>query len=145
MPRDESLGSVFIVWAFIFQVVLIVHFAVRKVLFETYTLGFGWWVYGLFLPAVAVSILMRRGGWPWHFSVGGLLCLVWSVLGYWSDYVVAIPWRIAVYLPILVIYVVLYLGMIMFYWFPLALVRRSLWYIYAVLFIIGTYLNIISH
>ena len=33
----------------------------------------------------------------------------------------------------------------MFYWFPLALVSKPLWYVYAVLFIVSTLLNVTSH
>jgi hypothetical protein len=33
----------------------------------------------------------------------------------------------------------------MFYWWPLALISRPLWYIYAVLFIVSTVLNVSSH
>jgi hypothetical protein len=33
----------------------------------------------------------------------------------------------------------------MFYWFPLALVYKPLWYGYAILFVISTLLNITSH
>jgi hypothetical protein len=42
-------------------------------------------------------------------------------------------------------YLLLYLGTVMFYWFPLALIWKPLWYAYAVLFIISTYLNVTSH
>jgi hypothetical protein len=34
---------------------------------------------------------------------------------------------------------------VVFYWFPLALIDKTLWYMYAVLFIISACLNITSH
>jgi hypothetical protein len=42
-------------------------------------------------------------------------------------------------------YVLLYLGTVMFYWWPLGLLSRPLWIAYAVLFVIGTGLNVTSH
>ena len=42
-------------------------------------------------------------------------------------------------------YVFLYLGTVMFYWWPLALLSRPLWFVFAVLFVIGTILNLTSH
>jgi hypothetical protein len=33
----------------------------------------------------------------------------------------------------------------MFYWFPLALIQRPLWFVYAVLFSASSVLNITSH
>jgi hypothetical protein len=42
-------------------------------------------------------------------------------------------------------YVTLYLGTIMFYWWPLALLYRPLWFVFGALFVIGTILNITSH
>ncbi len=42
-------------------------------------------------------------------------------------------------------YVFLYLATVMFYWWPLALVSKPLWYVYAFLFMISTILNVTSH
>jgi len=140
-----TLNSLFTLWSFTYLIVLIAHFSIRKVLFEPYTLNYGWWVYLLGIPAVIISILMFRGGMTWSFAVGGVLCLAFSAFGYYADYVLGTPWRSPVYLPILVPYVLLYLGTIMFYWFPLALIDHGLWYAYAVLFAVSTYLNITSH
>jgi hypothetical protein len=42
-------------------------------------------------------------------------------------------------------YIVLYLATVMFYWWPLALIYKPLWYAYAILFIVSTILNITSH
>ena len=42
-------------------------------------------------------------------------------------------------------YVTLYLVTVMFYWWPLGLLSRPLWFVFAVLFVIGSILNITSH
>ena len=42
-------------------------------------------------------------------------------------------------------YVLLYLATIMFYWWPVGMLSRPLWYVYAGLFTLSTWLNISSH
>lgn len=141
----DNLDTLFIVWAFFFQIVLIVHFAVRKRFFESYTMKIGWIVYALSIPAVAISIVLLLGGKTWAFWLGGFLFLVYAAYGYWVDYVKKIQWRKPLRLSIMFPYVFLYLGTVMFYWWPLGLLSRSLWVIFAVLFVIGTILNVTSH
>lgn len=141
----DKLDRLFVVWAFIFQFVLIVHFAVRKLAFESYTVKYGWIVYALCIPAVVISIILLRGGKNWSFWLGGFIFLIYSVFGYWVDYVAQIPWRSPLQLSILFPYVILYLAAVMFYWWPLGLLSRKLWLAYTILFIIATFLNITSH
>jgi len=141
----DKRDTLFIVWAFAVQIILIIHFAVRKRFFESYTIKFGWIVYALSIPAVAISIILLLGGKSWSFWLGGFLFLIYAAFGYYVDYVKQIPWREPVDLSIMFPYVTLYLSMVMFYWWPLALISRPLWFVYAALFIISTILNIISH
>ena len=61
MTKLDNLDKLFIVWAFLFQIVLIIHFALRKPFFETYTVKFGWIVYALCIPAVVISLILMRG------------------------------------------------------------------------------------
>jgi hypothetical protein len=79
----DKLDRLFIVWAFLFQIVLIIHFALRKPFFGSYTVKFGWIVYALCIPAVVVSIILLRGGKSWSFWLGGFLFLIYAVFGYW--------------------------------------------------------------
>jgi hypothetical protein len=136
---------VFAVWAFLFQVVLIVHYILRRWSFDRYVLKYGWIVYALSIPAVGVSLYLLLKGEIWSLWVGGFIYLVWAVFGYWVDYVKGIPWRSPVHWPVFGPYVFLYLATIMFYWWPLGLIGRALWYVYAVLFVISTVLNVTSH
>jgi hypothetical protein len=148
MPdRDnlDKLDRLFVVWSFLFQIILIIHFALRKPFFESYTIKFGWIVYALCIPAVVISIILLRGGKSWSFWLGGFLFLIYAVFGYWVDYVLQIPFRNPLQLSIAFPYVFLYLAAVMFYWWPLGLLSRRLWFVYAILFIIGTILNITSH
>jgi hypothetical protein len=141
----DNLDILFVVWAFLFQIVHIVHFALRKRFFESYTMKIGWIVYALSIPAVVISIVLLLGGKTWSFWLGGFLFLIFAAYGYRIDYVKKIQWRNPLRLSIMFPYVSLYLGTVMFYWWPLALLSRPLWVVFAVLFVIGTILNVTSH
>jgi hypothetical protein len=145
MSDLDNWDKLFIVWAFLFQVVLIVHFALRKRFFESYTIKVGWIVYALCIPAVAISVMLLLRGKSWSFWLGGFLFLPYAAFGYWVDYVAKIQWRNPLRLSIATPYVFLYLATVMFYWWPLGLLGRPLWFAYGMLFVIGTILNITSH
>lgn len=141
----DAFETLFIVWAFLLQTLLITHFAIRKPLFESYTLKYGWLVYALCFPALIVSLVLLVDGKSWFFWLGGFLFLAFSAFGYWIDYVKGISWRKPLRKDIMFPYVTLYLAAIMFYWWPLATLHRPLWFVFAVLFIMGTVLNLTSH
>jgi len=141
----DNLDKLFVIWAFLVQIVLIVHFAVRKPFFESYTVKFGWIVYALSIPAVIISIILLRGGKSWSFWLAGFLFILFAVFGYWIDYVQQIPWRNPLQLRIMFPYAFLYLVTVMFYWWPVGILSRPLWIVYAILFVIGTILNVTSH
>ena len=144
--RDLSrVETFFVAWAFFFQVVLIVHFALRKWAFEAYVRPYGWLVYALGVGGLVLAILLMRDGQPWWLWFGGVLQFVWSVYGLWIEYARGIEWRNPPRWSIMGSYLTLYLSTIMFYWWPLALLNRRLWFAYAILFVIGTILNITSH
>jgi hypothetical protein len=145
MSELDRLDWLFVVWAFFFQIVLIVHFALRKQLFERYTMSYGWLVYALCIPAAVISVVLLVGGKSWSFWLGGFLFVLFAAFGYWIDYVKSIPWRNPLRVSVMVPYVVLYLATVMFYWWPLGLLSRPMWIAYAVLFVIGTVLNVTSH
>lgn len=141
----DRLDTLFVIWSFTLQIILIIHFAIRKPLFESYTEKFGWIVYALCLPALIISIVLLINGKSWSFWLGGFLFLIWSAYGYWVDYIKGISWRKPLRKDIVFPYITLYLGTIMFYWWPLALLYKPLWYIFGALFVIGSILNITSH
>jgi hypothetical protein len=106
---------------------------------------YGWIVYALGVSAVVVSILLLLGGKTWSLWIGGFIYLIWGIYGYTGEYAKGIHWWNPIHWPIFGPYVFLYLATIMFYWWPLGLVSRPLWYVYAVLFIVSTTLNVTSH
>lgn len=140
----DNLEILFVVWAFLFQITLIVHFTLRKWVFDI-ALKYGWIVYALSIPAAAISIILLLNGKTWSLWLGGFIYLVWATFGFSVEYVQKIEWRTPIRRSIFAPYVTLYLATIMFYWWPLGLISRSLWYVYAVLFIISTVLNVTSH
>jgi hypothetical protein len=109
MGKLDILDKLFIGWAFLFQILLIVHFAIRKPLFESYTVKYGWIIYALCIPAVVISIVLMRGGKDWTFWLGGFLFLVYAIFGYWVDFVAQIQFRNPLRLSILFPYAFLYL------------------------------------
>ena len=145
MSDLDNLDKLYIVWAFTFQIVLIVHFALRKPFFDSYTAKYGWIVYALCIPAVIISLLLMRGGKSWSFWLGGFLFVLYAAYGIWIDYVLKIQFRNPLRLSVAIPYVLLYLSTVMFYWWPLGLISRPLWFAYAILFVIATILNITSH
>jgi hypothetical protein len=145
VDKLDNLDILFVIWAFLFQTLHIVHFALRKPFFESYTIKMGWIVYALCIPAAVISVRLLLGGKSWSFWLGGFLFLLYAAFGYWVDYVMQIQWRNPLRLSIAFPYVFLYLGTVMFYWWPLGFLSRSLWVTFAVLFVIGTVLNVTSH
>lgn len=140
----EPSKLLFVLAAFLFQLILITHFALRRWRFAT-AIRYGPIIYALSLPAAAISLLLLLGGQPWSLWLAGFLYLAWGIFGYWVEYIRKMEWRSPPRWPVLVPYLLMYLGTVMFYWFPLALLWKPLWYLYAVLFIISTYLNVTSH
>ena len=140
----DKHDTLFVIWAFLMQICLIVLFAVRKSNLDL-ILKYGWILYLICIPAVIVSVMMLRGGKEWSFWVGGFIFLLWAIFGLFVEYGFGIKWRNPIVWSVFVPYVALYLGTIMFYWFPVGILSRPLWYIYAILFSLSTYLNIASH
>ena len=144
MSASDRLETVFVITAFLIQIVLIFHFALRKWRFDI-AVQYGPVVYALGLPAALVSCYLLLGGMQWSFWIGGFIYLTWAAFGYAIEYRMKIQWRSPIYWPVFIPYIGLYLAMIMFYWWPLALIGRQLWYLYAALFAVSTILNLASH
>lgn len=137
--------AMFVFTAFLFHMVLIVHFALRKWRFET-AIRYGPIVYALSVPAALVSVVLIVGEQPWWMVIGGFLYLAWAVYGYVVEYVQHIDWRTppirwSIFGP----YITLYLATVMFYWWPLVRIWKPLWFAAGALFLINTLLNVTSH
>jgi hypothetical protein len=144
MVGSNIFETLFAVTAILFQVILITHFALRKWNFDL-AMRYGWIVYALSIPFAAISMVILMEGRSWSFWLGGFIYLVWAVFGYSVEYIRGIQWRSPVQWSVMGPYVTLYLAAVMFYWWPLALINKPLWYVYAVLFVVSTVLNVTSH
>jgi hypothetical protein len=144
MLGADTLESLYVLNAFLFQIILIVHFALRKWRFNL-AIRYGPIVYGLGIPSAIISMLLLLGGKAWSLWMGGLIYLTWGIYGYLVEYVRRIEWRNPIRWSVFGPYIFLYLSTVMFYWWPLALIYKPLWYLYAILFITSTILNITSH
>jgi|WetSurMetagenome_2_1015567.scaffolds.fasta_scaffold12831_4 hypothetical protein len=144
MGGFNSLQILFIIVAFAFQVTLIVHFSLRRWRFD-FAVRNGWIIYVLGLAAAGVSLWLLSKGMSWSFWLGGFIYLIWGIYGIWIEYIKKVQWRDPINWTVFVPYIILYLSASMFYWFPLALINKLLWYFFAVLFIASTYLNVTSH
>lgn len=140
----DALDTLFVAFAFLFQIVLILHFAVRNRALDT-AVRYGPLVYALALPAMALTLAQIAAGKPWYLWLAGPLFGVWALFGYYVEYMRRIEWRSPIRPLVFVPYVALYLATIMFYWWPLATLSRPLWYAYAALFVVATVLNVGSH
>ncbi len=144
MPGLNVHETIFVVSAFTFQVVLITHFSLRRWRFDL-AMQFGPFVYALCIPAAGFSLYQLLNGESWYLWIGGFIYLIWAVYGYSVEYIQKIEWRNSRNWPVLGPYITLYLATVMFYWWPLALVYKPFWSVYAFVFIISTYLNVTSH
>jgi len=111
----------------------------------TAALRVGWIVYALGIPAVVVSVLLMRAGRPWFVWLAGFLYGAWAVFGFLVDVARPLEWRSPILWPVFLPYVLLYMSSLMFDWWPLATIQRPLWFVYAVLFLVSTVLNVSSH
>lgn len=92
-----------------------------------------------------ISLVILFGWKSWSFWLGGFLFIAFAAYGSWIDYVKGINWRKPLRKDIMFPYVTLYLGTIMFYWWPLGLISRQLWIAFGILFVIGSIFNLTSH
>ncbi len=144
MTQLDPTDRIYIAASFIIQTTLVAFFALRLWNFS-FALKVGWIVYALAVPAVVVSVMLIRAGKAWYLAAAGFLYGAWCVFGAIVDIFRPVEWRNPILWPIFLPYVILYLSGIMFYWWPLARIHRPSWFIYAVLFILSTLLNLAAH
>ena len=69
MDDLDNLEILFVVWAFLFQCILILYFALRKWKVST-AMQYGWTVYAMSIPAVLVSVFLLASGMEVSFWLG---------------------------------------------------------------------------
>ena len=115
------------------QVVLVIYFALTKWHVAGAT-PVGWLVYGMGIPAVALSVMLLKARKPWYLWTAGFLFAVWAAFGVVVDIIHPVAWRSPMLPSIFMPYVLLYFASQMFYWWPLLKVDRVSWCIFAALY-----------
>lgn len=142
--------TTFVAFAISSQLILLAFFAARRwqpQLAERY----GWVAYGFGLLGLAIGIGLAAVGAPWQLFVGPILFAVWAAYGAWVDLFRRIEWRPMagpkrpIQWNFVGPYITLYLAAQMFLWWPMWDYWQPGWFVYLVLFVANTGLNIAGH
>jgi len=99
-PADR-LDTLFVIFAFFVQVVLLVFFAARKWAFDS-AMQLGWIVFALGIPAAILSVVLLIRGKPWYMWLAGFLFAAWAVFGYIVDIAQPVEWRSPILWPVFI-------------------------------------------
>lgn len=141
---NSTLRAVFVVSAFLVQVLLVLNFAARNWR-PALERKYGWVIYALGIVAVLLAIVFALGHQPAYAIVAWLLYAVWAGFGFYVDTYRQIAWRSPPRWPVLIPYVVLFIASQFAFWIPLWYVGIGYWAAYTVLYFLNTALNISSH
>jgi len=144
MMTNNTLRAVFVIFAFVVQVLLVLNFAVRNWR-PALERRYGWVIYALGVAAVLLAVVFALAGQPWLPVVAFLLYAVWAAFGFYVDVYRKIEWRNPLRLPVLLPYVLLFIACQLAFWIPLWYVGRGYWIAYGVFYSVNTGLNFYSH
>jgi hypothetical protein len=138
-----TLETVYVVVALALQAILIAYFALRRWR-APFAFRIGRAIYALGVPLAVYAVVMALAGRPWYLWMGGLLYALWALLGKTVDTGRPLQWHEPICPRPFNGYILLYLAYEMFFWWPLGDLWRPGWVLFAVLFALATYLNVIS-
>jgi hypothetical protein len=141
---NTALRTLFVVFAFVVQVLLLFNFAARNWR-PALERKYGWVIYALGIVGVLLAIVFALGGQPWYVVLAPLLYALWAGFGFYVDVYRRIEWRNPPRWTVLVPYVLLFMASQFAFWIPLWYVGLGFWAAYAVLYFLNTALNIYSH
>lgn len=142
---NNTLQALFVVFAFLIQVVLIINFAARNWK-PSLEMKYGGFIYATMgIPGIILGILFLAGDQPWYIVAAPLVCSIWAAFGYFVDRYQQIQWRSPPRWSVLVPYVALFMASQFFFWIPLWYIDLAYWIAYAVMYFLNTSLNIYSH
>jgi hypothetical protein len=141
---NRTLQALFVAFAFLAQVLLIINFAARnwRPLLER---RYGWLIYAMGIPGIGLGILFLARAQPWTVVAAPLVYAIWAAFGYYVDMVRQIKWRSPPRWPVFIPYVALFMAGQFLFWIPLWYVGLAYWIIYTVMYFLNTGLNIYSH
>lgn len=137
------LDTVHVVVTLALQAILIGYFALRRWR-APFAFRIGRAIYALGIPLAVYSVVMAVVGQPWYLWLPGLLYALWALLGNSVDTGRPLQWHEPICPRPFNGYMVLYLAYQMFFWWSLGDIWTPGRYVFAVLFVLATYLNVIS-
>lgn len=144
MMTADTLQSLFVGFAFVIQLLLIINFAARNwkpSLERTY----GWLIYAMGMPGVILGILFVVGDRPWQVVAAPFVYSIWAAFGYFVDRHQPIQWRSPPRWSVFVPYVGLFMASQFVFWIPLWYTGLAYWIAYAGMYFLNTGLNIYVH
>ena len=144
MFDQRTLTSLFILFAFASQALLLFNFAALKWKPEIQH-AWGWIVYASGLVALALGFLFLAEAQAWYYWLACFLFAVWTLFGYVVDILRPVNWRNPILWQIFIPYLALYISAQLAFWIPLWSIWPGYWIIYIVLYSVNTVLNISTH
>ncbi len=134
----------YVSFAFLIQVLLILNFAARNWKPEIER-TYGWIIYALGAPSVVLAALMLVEERPWYFVLPPFLYFIWAIFGYVVDLWRPTAWRNPPRWGIFVPYVGLFVSSLLLFWGSMWSIGNSYWIAFGAMYAIHTIFNIFSH
>ena len=145
MMTNNTLQALFVAFAFLVQVLLIINFVARNWR-PSLERKHGWLLYTMVgLLGLILGILFLAGDQPWYIVAAPLVNSIWAAFGYYVDTYRQISWRSPPRWPVFIPYVGLFMASQFFFWIPLWYIGLEYWIAYGAMYFINTALNIYSH
>lgn len=106
---------------------------------------FGWIAYAFAGLGLPVGAWLLVDGETWRLCVGPILLAAWAGLGAVVDLWHPVQWRRPIKWPVFGPYLALYFWAQMFLWWPLWNAMRVAWFVFLLLFVVNTALNLAGH
>jgi hypothetical protein len=141
---NGAVLTIFATFALASQAILLAFFASRR-WFPAVAGRFGLVAYAFGILGVVAGAWLVKSGAPWQVYAGPFIYAVWAAFGAWADLFRRVEWRRPIRWSVFGPYLTLYLAAQMFLWWPLWTYWRPGWFVYLVLFIANTGLNLQGH
>ncbi|HET7087646.1 MAG TPA: hypothetical protein VFL17_03250 [Anaerolineae bacterium] len=145
MIEQGALQTVYILFAFAVQIILIADFAAR-VWKSALELRWGWLIYTLVgVAGLLLGVLLVVSRQPAYLAAGPLLLAIWAAVGYTVDVWRPVNWRSPPRWRIFIPYVGLYVTALLVMWVSMWFIGLAYWIAFGAMYAVHTGLNIYSH
>jgi hypothetical protein len=134
----------FIAFAFLSQILLILNFAARnwKPVFER---RYGWITYAMGVPALILGIVFLLDGQPGSYVFAPFTYAAWAAFGATIDLIRPVSWRSPTRWSVFIPFVLLFMIAQFAFWIPLWSIGIAYWIVYTLMYALNTALNLNSH